>query len=217
MPAPLDDSVIGVFRDRYIYLIGGWSKTGATREVQIYDAEKNNWLQGTPISGTPVFGHAGALVGDTIIYVDGARKNSSAGEPKYVASDECWMGKIDHRDPAKIEWSKLPTHPGPARFRIAAGGSEKDQMIYFSGGTDNPYNYNGVGYDGQPSEPSSVTFAFNLRNGKWQVIDENSPNPSMDHRGLVVTPQGLLLVGGMQKGQQVTGRVAVLPKSAKAK
>jgi N-acetylneuraminic acid mutarotase len=217
MPVAVDDAVVGIYRDRYIYLVGGWSTTAAVRDVQMYDTEKNKWSHATSISGTPVFGHTGALVGDTIIYVDGAQKNPSADRPKYIASDECWMGTIDHHDPTKIQWTKLPNHPGTARYRIAAGGSEKDQMIYFSGGTDNPYNYNGIGYNGQPSEPSPMTFAFNLRSGKWEVIDDHTPNPTMDHRGLLVTPQGLVLVGGMEKGQQVTARVTILPKSLKAK
>jgi N-acetylneuraminic acid mutarotase len=206
-----------VYRDRFIYLVSGWSKIDAVSDVQLYDTEKNKWSHATPIPGTPVFGHAGALVGDTIIYVDGANKNPSGDQPKYVASDECWMGKIDHRDPTKIQWTKLPNHPGTARFRIAAGGSEKDQMIYFSGGTDNPHSFNGIGYNGQPSEPSPVTFAFNLRSSKWEVVNENTPNPSMDHRGLVVTPQGLAIIGGMEKGQQVTPRVTLLPKQSRAK
>ena len=80
-----------------------------------------------------MFGHAGAVVGDTIVYIDGAYKNPAGGQPKYVPSDECWMGKIDHHDRSKIQWTKLPSHPGTARYRIAAGGSEKDQKIYFSG------------------------------------------------------------------------------------
>jgi hypothetical protein len=217
MPVPVDDSVVGVYRDRYIYLVSGWSTTDAVHDVQLYDAEKNKWTHATPIPGTPVFGHAGALVGDTIIYVDGAHKNPSGDQPKYVASDDCWMGTIDHHDPTKIQWTKLPNHPGAARYRIAAGGSEKDQMIYFSGGTDNPYNYNGVGYNGQPSEPSPMTFAFNLRSGKWEVISDQTPNPTMDHRGLLVTPQGLVIIGGMEKGQQVTARITIVPKAAKAK
>jgi len=210
IPTPVDDSVLGVYRDRYIYLIGGWSKTDAVRNVQVYDTDKDKWMQATPIPGTPVFGHAGAMFGDTIVYVDGAYKNPSGPNPKYVASDECWMGKISKKDPTKIEWSKLPAHPGTARYRIAAGASEKEARIYFSGGTDNPYNYNGIGYNGQPSEPSPVTFAFNLRSGKWETISENTPDPTMDHRGLLVTHRGLILVGGMEKGQQVTPKVAIV-------
>ena len=217
LPVAVDDSVAGVYRDRYIYMVSGWSKTDAVRDVQVYDAQKNKWSQATPIPGTPVFGHAGAVVGDTIVYIDGAHKNPAGGQPKYVASDECWMGKIDHHDLSKIQWTKLPNHPGTARYRIAAGGSEKDQKIYFSGGTDNPYNYNGIGYNGVPAEPSPVTFAFNLRTGKWETINEHTPQPTMDHRGLVVIPEGLVIVGGMEKGQQVTSRVAILPKSGKTK
>jgi len=210
MPVPVDDSVLGVYRDRYIYLVSGWSKSDAVRDVQVYDTEKNKWLKATPIPGTPVFGHAGALVGDTIVYVDGAYPNPDRTGPKYLASSECWMGKLDKHDVTKIEWTKLPPHPGTAHYRIAAGAAEKQDRIYFSGGTDNPYNYNGVGYNGQPSEPSPVTFAFNAHSGKWETVNENTPNPAMDHRGLVVVGHNLVIVGGMEKGQQVTAKVTVV-------
>ncbi len=213
IPVPVDDAVLGVYRERYLYLVGGWSKTDSIRNVQIYDTEKNKWMEATPIPGTPVFGHAGALVGDTIIYVDGAYRNPTGATPKYLSSNACWMGKISKSDITKIEWTKLPEHPGSARYRIAAGGSEKDNRIYFSGGTDNPYNFNGIGYDGKPSEPSPVTFAFNLKSGKWETINENTPDPTMDHRGLLSTPYGLLIVGGMAKGQQVTPKVAIVKTS----
>jgi N-acetylneuraminic acid mutarotase len=143
--------------------------------------------------------------------VDGAYRNPAGGSPKFVASDECWMGKIDHKDPAKIQWSKLPNHPGSARYRIAAGGSPKDDKIYFSGGTDNPYNYNGMGYNGKPSAPSPVTFAFSLKTSKWETVNENTPKPTMDHRGLVVKGRELIIVGGMEADQKVTARVTVLP------
>jgi N-acetylneuraminic acid mutarotase len=214
IPTPVDDSVIGVYRGRYIYLISGWSKTEPVHNVQVYDTEKDRWIQATPIPGTPVFGHAGAIVGDTIVYVDGAYKNPDGPNPKYVASSECWMGKITRGDITKIEWTKLPAHPGNARYRIAAGASEREGRIYFSGGTDNPYNYNGIGYNGQPAEPSPVTFAFNLRSGKWETNSENTPDPTMDHRGLLVTHRGLILVGGMEKGQQVTPKVAIVKASS---
>jgi N-acetylneuraminic acid mutarotase len=217
LPLPVGDSVVGVYRDRYVYLVSGRARGDVVNDVQVYDAEKDRWLKGTPIPGTPVFGHAGALVDGTILYVDGARKNPAGNTPRYVASDECWMGKIDHRDPTKIQWTKLPNHPGTARYRIAGGGSEKDQKIYFAGGTDNPYDYDGIGYDGKPAEPSPVTFDFNLRTGKWETINENTPDPTMDHRGLLVTHEGLVLIGGMEKGQKVTARVTLLSKEPKAK
>jgi len=217
LPQPVGDAVVGVADERYVYLIGGRASSGPASSVQLFDADKNKWSEATPIPGSPVFGHAGALLDDTIIYVDGARKNPSGDKPRYVASDECWMGKIDHHDRTKIQWTKLPNHPGNARYRIAAGGSEKDQKIYFAGGTDNPYDYSGVGYDGKPAEPSPVTFDFNLRTGKWETIDDATPNPTMDHRGLLVTPEGLVLIGGMEKGQKVTDQVTLLSKQPKGK
>lgn len=216
IPKPVADSVIGVYRDRYVYLVGGRSNAGVVNNVQVYDVEKDKWSQATPIPGPAVFGHAGGLVGETIVYVDGARENPS-GNPKYVASDECWMGKIDHHDRTKIQWTKLPNHPGTARYRIAGGGSETDEKIYFAGGTDNPYDYNGIGFDGKPSEPSAVTFDFNLRTKKWETINDNTPDPTMDHRGLLVTHEGLVLIGGMETGQKVTARVTLLSKEPKAK
>ena len=211
LPVAIDDSVIGVYKDRYLYVVSGWSRDDTVNKVQIYDAEKNTWTQGTPIPGRPVFGHAGGLVQDTIVYVDGAYKNP-AGNPAYVASDECWMGKIDKKDVTRITWTKLPAHPGSARYRIAAGSSERDHRIYFTGGTDNPYNLNGIGYDGKPSEPSATTFAFDVKSGEWETVYEDTPHPTMDHRGLLVTSEGLLTVGGMEKGQEVTGKVVIIPR-----
>lgn len=218
IPIAVGDSVIGVYRDRYIYLLGGRSNQGLISDVQVYDVEKSRWEKATSLPGTPVFGHAGAIVDDTIVYVDGAQANPAGGAPKFVASDECWKGKIDHHDPRKIEWTKLPAHPGNARYRIAAGeATARDQMIYFSGGADNPYDLAGIGYDGKPSEPSPVTFAYNLRSGKWETVTENTPDPTMDHRGLLVTPDNLVILGGMEKGQQVTAKVQIIPRGPRTK
>jgi N-acetylneuraminic acid mutarotase len=216
LPVPVADAVVGVYRDRYIYLIGGWSTAGAARAVQIYDVEKQGWLKGTDMTGEPVFGHAGAIVGDTIVYVDGARNNSAAAQPRFVTSQDCWMGKIDHKNPAHIEWSKLSDHPGAARFHIAAGGSDKDEKVYFSGGSENLYDYKGVGLDGKPAEPSALTFAFNLRTSKWESINENTPDPALDNRQVLVMSDKLLVIGGMEKGR-VTARVNEMAKTAKAK
>jgi len=219
IPIPVQDAVIGLYHDRYILLIGGWStaqagsKAGAIRNVQVYDTEKDTWNEATPIPGTPVFGHAGAILGDTIVYVDGAYKNPF-GSPRFLPSRECWMGRFPKKgDPTKITWTNLPVHPGNARYRIAAGASleKKASRIYFSGGSDTPYNYNGIGFNGRPAEPSSVTFAFNVSTEEWETVDDNTPEPTMDHRGLLVTRGGnLVVVGGMEKGQQVTSKVTLV-------
>jgi len=211
IPVPVDSAVIGINHDRYIYLVGGRSKNGPVNNVQVYDAEKNTWSQATPLPGTPVFGHAGGLANDAIIYVDGAKKNPAGGDP-YIASDECWMGKIDHKDPTKIEWSKLPPHPGPGRFGIVAGGGEKEHKIMFSGGTTSPHNIKGLGSDGRPAEISPVTFVFEVHGNRWETITEDTFDVRTDGRGILSTPLGPLILGGMLKNQAISARVLALPK-----
>ncbi|HTT23976.1 MAG TPA: kelch repeat-containing protein [Candidatus Sulfotelmatobacter sp.] len=210
IPVPVDSAVIGATHDRYIYLVGGRSRSGPVNNVQVYDVEKNAWSQATAFPGTPVFGHAGAIVDEVIVYVDGAKKDSAGG--KYVASDECWMGKLDHKDPNKIEWSKLPAHPGPGRFGIVAGAGEHDHRILFSGGTTVPHNYKGLDSEGKPAELSPVTFDFELHGNKWETITEDTYDVRADSRGIVFTPLGPLILGGTLKNSAVSARVLILPK-----
>jgi hypothetical protein len=211
IPVPVDSAVIGVNHDRYIYLVGGKSKNGPVNNVQVYDAEKNTWSQATALPGTPVFGHAGGLAEDAIVYVDGAKKNTAAGAP-YVASDECWLGKIDHKDPNKVEWRKLPAHPGAARFGIVAGAGERDHKIVFSGGTTGPHNFKGLDSEGKPAEVSPVTFAYDVHGNRWDTVSEETYDVRTDSRGLLSTPLGSVVMGGMVKNLAVTARAMVLPK-----
>ncbi len=211
MPIAVRDAVAGVYRDRHIYVVGGFSKTGPTNQVQLYDSATDKWTSATPSPGLPVFGHAGGIVNDNIIYAGGSTMTS--GKPGFTTADESWIGKIDRKDPRKIAWSKLPAPPTSARYRIAAGASEKDQRIYFAGGSDKVYEFNGIGLDGTPAEPSPVTFAYNVKSNAWETIQQNAPTPSMDHHGLAVGPDGLIIVGGMASGQKVLATVELLPKS----
>ena len=209
IPIPVDSAIIGVNHDRYIYLVAGRSRNGPVNNVQVYDAEKNTWSQATAFPGTPVFGHTGGLTDDAIVLVDGAKKNTAGGTP-FVASDECWLGKIDHKDPTKIEWSKLPPHPGPARFGIVAGAV--GGRILFSGGTTSPHNFKGLDYEGKPAELSPVTFAYDVHGNRWETIAEDTFDVRADTRGIVSTPVGSLIIGGVVKNQAATARVMILPK-----
>jgi N-acetylneuraminic acid mutarotase len=211
IPVPVDRAAVGVTHDRFVYLIGGRSKKGPVNNVQVYDVEKDSWSQATPFPGTPVFGLAGGIAGETIVIVDGAKPGSADG-PRYVASDECWLGKIDKKDPIKIEWSKLPPHPGPARFGIAGGGSEHEHQILFSGGTATPHNYKGIAYDGELTEASAITFAYDLHHGRWETVSEDTDDPRVDSH-LLDTTVGPVLLGGMAKDLAVTARVTLLPKN----
>jgi N-acetylneuraminic acid mutarotase len=211
IPVAVDSAVSGAMHDRYIYLIGGRSSAGPVNKVQVYDIQKGTWSEATPFPGTPVFGLAGGVADGEIVIVDGARAGA-AGEPRYVASNECWLGKIDKKDPNKIEWSKLPAHPGAARFGIAGGGAGREHRIYFSGGTATPHDYKGVAYDGKPAEASSVTFAYDLHRHQWETISETASDPRADSRGVLMTPVGPVVLGGMTESFEVTALVTVLTK-----
>ena len=211
IPVPVDSAVIGITHDRYVYLVGGRSKNGPVNNVQVYDIESNSWSQATPFPGTPVFGHAGGIADDQVVYIDGAKKNP-AGEPSYVASDECWLGKIDKKDPNKITWSKLPPHPGTARVGIVAGPFDRDRKILFSGGATAPYNLKGLGPDGKPMEVSTLTFAFDVHGTKWEPLEPDTFDVRTDSRGVLSTPIGPLVLGGMVSNTAVSARAVVLPK-----
>jgi len=211
IPVPVDSAVTGVTHDRFVYLIGGRSATGPVNNVQVYDVEKNSWTQATPFPGTPVFGLAGGVADGTIVVVDGAQTGTPGG-PRYAACEQAWLGKIDHKVPTKIEWSKLPPHPGPGRFALAGGGSDRDHRVFFSGGTTTPHDYKGAAYDGQPAAVSEVTFSYDLHAHKWETISETTYDPRADSRGILMTPIGPLVLGGMVKNLAVTARVTQVPR-----
>jgi N-acetylneuraminic acid mutarotase len=210
LPVAVDSAVAGV-QDRFVYLIGGRSANGPVNNVQVYDAIKDNWSQATPFPGTPAFGQAGGVADGDIVVVDGAKTGPSGG-PRYVASNECWLGKIDHKHPEKIEWKKLPPHPGTARFGISSGGSDRYKKIYFTGGTATPHDYKGIAYDGNPAEISPLTFVYDVHGEKWETLSDNTYDPRGDGRGVLITPYGPVVVGGMAEGLAVTSRVTLLPR-----
>ncbi len=207
IPTPVEGAVIGAAQNRYVYLVGGRAKNGPVNNVQVYDAEKNTWSQATPFPGAPVFGHAGSLADETIVYVDGAKKNPAAGSP-YIASDECWMGKIDHKDPNKIAWSKLPPHPGTGRFGIVSGAVP--HRILFSGGTTKGHLYTGLDYDGKPVQLATMTFAYELRSNQWQTITEKTFDVRADTGAILWTPVGGMVLGGMREDGTFSPRIVVV-------
>jgi len=205
MPVPVDDTVGLAHADRYIYLISGWHDSDNVADVQFYDVETDRWAQATPFPGTPVFGHAGGVVDGHIVVCDGVQLTGI--EPRrYEMSDECWLGVLDDRDPADIDWIRIDAHPGEPRYRMAAAGSAARAMVVFAGGSAIAYNYDGIGYDGRPAEPSDRVFAFDVVGRRWRELGRLDI-PTMDHRGLVWLDDELFLIGGMRAGQEVTDEV----------
>lgn len=215
MPVPVDDAVALPWRDRWIYLVSGWHDHGNVNLVQVYDTVADHWSQATPFPGAPVFGHAGGIVGDRMVICDGvAIRVHDDRAREFAAEAACYLGTIDTDDPARIDWRRLPHHGGPATYRMAAAGSPDRQMVIFAGGSDNPYNYDGIGYDGRPSRPSARVFGYNVAALRWIELG-SLPLATMDHRGLPEIRGAYLIVGGMRADQQVGASVFAFRPSAR--
>jgi N-acetylneuraminic acid mutarotase len=208
MPVPVDDSVALTYQERFIYLVSGWHNDGNVNLVQVYDTVTNRWTQASPFPGSPVFGHSAGIVGDTMLICDGVKVQYHENKRRdFTAEPACYTGVINAGDINKIDWRKVKHPTGKARYRMAATGSEKLNQILFVGGSENAYNYDGIGYNGKPSEPTASVWRFNLATKLWTL--STTSHASMDHRGLLAVDGQFLTVGGMGKKQQVMGNVLV--------
>lgn len=209
MPIPVDDAVSFAYQDRYIYLVSGWHDLGNVNLVQRYDTHTDRWVQATPIPGNSLFGHAGGLVGNKITYCDGVYVHANPDSKRsFNASSECFIGIIDAQDSRRIDWRPVSAHPGLPRYRMAAAGVESLNSVVFIGGSENPYNFDGMGYDGKPSEPAPDALLFNVETLQWKTLKQDNA-PSMDHRGLVPFKNGWVTIGGMGQRQTVSDKVVV--------
>ena len=205
MPVPVDDTVALLWRQRYVLLVAGWSNSQNYERVQWFDTVGERWLADSAFPGTPVFGHAGGLLDDDLVVCGGVYvAGSSAGKRDYALSDACWHGKLNEKAVGEIQWKQLPTMPGPGRYRAAAVGTRlRGKHIVFVGGTDTPYNYNGIGYSGKTAQPLSTVVAYNLVSRRWEEWGTLA-TAGMDFRGLLELNGSLVTVGGMEAGPKVT-------------
>lgn len=207
MPVPVDDSVALVYQNRYIYLVSGWHNDGNVNLVQVYDILNDSWLQASPFLGEPVFGQAGAIWHETIVVCDGVIVEPHPDKRRtFAGKAQCLIGEINENDVSKIDWRTLIHPTGKSRYRMAA--TAHNGQLIFVGGSDNPYNYNGIGYNGVPSVPDPKVWLFDVAKQQWKI--HNNPTPSMDHRGMLkLNEKMLLVIGGMEQHQKVSDRVFV--------
>ncbi|MDZ4348999.1 MAG: hypothetical protein U1A22_05650 [Xanthomonadaceae bacterium] len=210
MPTPVDDSVALVWRERWIYLVSGWHMDANVALVQVYDTQTDRWEQATAFPGAPVFGHAGALLGDTLVVCDGVRLDVIDDKRSFSASNQCWRGDIDPTLPTRIDWRQLPPHPGAPRYRMGAAADPAHNRLVFAGGSENPYNFDGVGYNGAPAPASRRVQAYSLDREAWLELPP-LPEASMDHRGLLHHDGRFFLLGGMRDGQRVSPGILAFP------
>ena len=212
VPLEVDDTVVGVYQDRYLYLVSGWH--GPTNRnvpnVQVYDTQADTWVQATPITAPlpGLFGHSGTIIGGRIMYLDGVRSTD------FRISNRVFVGRIDPNasgDIAEIAWSEIPAHPGRATYRAAASqGGARGRMLLV-GGSDNPYNFDGNGFNGRPSFPLDQILSLDPIAGDWIALSgAGDRRPTMDHRGLVRVGRSWATVGGMSGPEDASDRASLM-------
>ncbi len=236
MPVAVDDSALVTYQDRFIYLISGWHQHGNVNLVQVYDTKNDTWSQASPVPAPGVFGQAAGIVDNELVVCDGVKVTPHIDTKRsFESSPVCLYGKIEPNNHLRIHWQALPhysissninkqsqtttaverlspidpdiQHP-TAHYRMAATGLKTQQQIVFIGGSDNPYNYDGIGYNGEPSKASNMMYRFDLATHSWlKPISLNQA--SMDHRGLIEYQGHLLRIGGMLNSQQVSKQVLI--------
>ncbi|MFN0149194.1 MAG: hypothetical protein ACKVU1_00605 [bacterium] len=197
VPVRVDDMVGGVWRDSLIYLVSGWSQNTTVQNVQVFDPATGAWSQATPLPISGTFGGAGGIVGDYIVFADGV---SNA----FILRNRTQVGLIDPGNPLSITWVGGGMHAGPGLYRMASGAVPAETRFLFAGGSDNPYNYNGIGYNGVPSEPVATVWSMSPAT-LAKLAHDDKPVATMDHRGLALCGGRLYAVGGMLAGRAVSG------------
>lgn len=210
VPTEVDDTVPAVFRDRYIYLISGWHGpiNDNTTAVQVYDTQTDTWSACTPIPGPfdGLFGHVGGIAEDdtgaTLLYADGTTSNGS-----FDPSARVYAGRVSDADLTSIAWTEIDPHPGPNTYRAAGAlGATPGGWIVAVGGTDNPYNLSGIGYNGVPAQPIAGGFAYHAETNRWRELRFAGKPATMDHRNLAPLGDGWALVGGMTEPRVMTNQ-----------
>ena len=174
--------------------------------MQIYDTQTDSWTAATDWPGAPVFGHAGGGVGNILVICDGVNiipPKDEKSRRTFETISACWRGEIDASDMTQISWSRLPQLPGKGLYRMAATGVPARNLVLFAGGSDNAYNYSGIGYNKIPSTPSAHVWAYDIAAEKF-VTFADKPKATMDHRAVIDLGNGrFAILGGMGEGQVV--------------
>lgn len=207
IPVPVDDAVALTYQNRYIYLVSGWSDNGNVNLVQLFDNYTQRWSQATPFPGNPVFGLAGAMLNNKMLLCDGVTLQYYTDRKReFVSEPACYLGSVGD-NANSIDWRKVPHPTGTARYRMAAIASKVDgkDVIAFVGGSTNPYNYNGIGYNNIASAPNSKVWLYSLTEQRWLKAADTTA--VMDLRGLIDIDGSIYSVGGMTAEQHVTNKL----------
>lgn len=203
IPIPTDDHVQVVWNDSLIYLISGWSNSGNIPSVQIYNPSEDSWEIGeaTPNNHNyKSFGASGYIIDNTVYYFGGATSSGSFG-----IQNKLRKGIIDPNNPTSIEWSISTPDADINGYRMAC--TSVGDNVFWIGGSNTTYNYNGIAYNGTGGVPTSNSII--LLNKEELTLEANHyTDLPMDLRGIAsISDTVKYLLGGMIDDQMVTNNI----------
>lgn len=209
---PIDDHIQTVWRDSLLFIITGWNDSSNTAAVQVYNPLLNEWKLATPVPNeteAKVFGGCGIIVKDTIYYLGGAMF-----EKFYPPANILYKGVINPKNPFSIQWQHCGNFPGAFRYRSASFYDKG--KIYFFGGSNETYNYNGISYKEKKGvNPNTTVLIYEIKHGKFSEKEIPLQQQRMDLRNIVSTGKNkFIIVGGMMKGQKVSNKAITLSLSS---
>ena len=146
--------------DGKIYVIGGFGANSddPIPRVQVYDAAKDSWSEGTPLP--EAVHHAGAVVvGGKIYFVGGFHNPFGKRDP----IDHVWM-----YDPATKAWTARAPMPSPRGALVVAAIGDK---IYAAGGEQLRPAGKPVPQGGAPNtEPVTDLTVYDTKTNTWQKL-----------------------------------------------
>ena len=211
---PIDDHIQFSKNDSLIYVIAGWSNSGNTGIVQVYNSNSNTWQLANnlpSVGGYTSFGAAGTLRGDTIYYFGGASDGFN-----FPSTNRLRKGYIHPENPLQIDWQTSIPNPSFKKYRAA--GILINNQPCFIGGSSISYNYDGISYANSIAVFPSEDAYLMTDTGIAQI---SIPGLPMDVRAFAsISENEWIIVGGLIAGPAATSTVWKLtyedPSSIKA-
>ncbi len=207
IPVPIDDQVQAVWNDSLIYVVTGWSQNNNVNNVQIYDPANDSWQMGTSVPNNSiykVFGSNGTILNDTLYYFSGAWFTSNFPNSTYLRK-----GAINPDNPTEISWSHFTPDPQISAYRPAC--TSVHGKIFWIGGSNTTYNYDGIAYNGSGTvPPNNQSFVYRPSDHTWES-DRTYDQLPMDLRGIAeISETTKIIAGGIQDGLQVSNGTLLL-------
>jgi hypothetical protein len=201
LPTPIDDHIQFAKNDSLIYVITGWSNSGNTGIIQVYNVNTNTWQLANNLPSTEgynAFGAAGTLIGDTIYYFGGASDGFN-----FPTANRLRKGFIHPENPYQIDWQSSIPNSSYKKYRAA--GISVNNKACFIGGSSVSYNFNGISYAGSVAvSPSEDTYILT----DTGFVEFSIPELPMDVRSYAtIGINEWIIVGGLIAGPAATSNV----------